>query len=143
MTQFVNRRATMGLARGGAGFWILAGLDRWRSQFDFDAPRLTVCQQLERLEYAAEEAIRQCGDRASEVELGFALSECRALLAMGSLEGEGAEGARVQQRLERIRRVVTYHEGWPARFNRRYWWAACSVGLLVLTGCWVQCVLAP
>ncbi|MHB1159058.1 MAG: hypothetical protein ACYC3V_01810 [Chloroflexota bacterium] len=127
----------MGLAEGVTGFARLRGLGGLRSQFDFDAPGLATGEQLDRLRYAAEQAIRQCDDEVAADELAFALADCRALLGMGSLEGEAAW---VAQRVQRIRRVVTYHEGWLARWNRRYWWAACAGGVLVMVVCWVRCV---
>ncbi len=131
----------MGLARESAGLG-RAVLGGWRSQFDFDASGLAVRQRLERLEYAATQAARRYGDEGEPLELGFALSECRELLEMGSLEGEAAEQARVRQRMERVRRVVLHHEGQLSRLNRRFWWIPCSVGLVVMACCLAQYVVA-
>ena len=114
----------------------------WRSQFDFDAPGLSVRQRLERLQYAAMLAADRCSEEGTLQELGFAISECRQLLGMETLEGEAAEAERVGQRVERIRRVVLYYEGPLARLNRLYWWVPCSLGLLVMAGCLARCVFA-
>lgn len=128
----------MELARGVAGLVRLASLTGLRTQFDFDAPGLDQREQLVRLQHAAEQAIQQCGDDAAAEELAFALADCRMLLAMESLEGEAAVEKRVPQRLLRIRRVVTHYEGRLARWNRRYWWAACAAGLIVMVGCYMR-----
>lgn len=130
----------MGLARAVAGLVRLVGLTRLRTQFDFEAPCLGPREQLERLQYAAEQAILQRGDGAASEELALALADCKVLLAMGSLEGDAAEKSRVAQRLLRIRRVVTHYEGRFARWNRRYWWAACAAGLVVMATCFVRSV---
>ncbi len=97
---------------------------------------------MERLEYAATQAAEQCTDEVALQELEFALEECRQLLGMGDLEGGAAEEAWVGQRVARVRRVVVYYEGTLSRLNRRFWWAPCALGLLVLTGCYAQCALS-
>jgi len=132
----------MGLVQVVAGMVRLQNLKVWRGVFDFDAPDLTVGERLARLEYAARQALhRQC-DPADRAELEFALEECRALLRLGSLEGEGAEHHRVPQRLERIRRVVGHHEGQMSRLNRRYWWLPFSLTLMLMLVCCLRSLLA-
>ena len=126
----------MELVRVVAGMARLQDLKGWRGIFDFEAPGLTVAARLDRLEYAARQALQQRFDPADQAELEFALEECRALLLLESLEGKRAELDRVPQRMERVRRVVCHHEGGLSRLNRCYWWIPFSAALLLmLVGC--------
>lgn len=123
----------MGLADGLEMMAKLADISGWRGIFDFEAPGLTPRERLIRLEYALERACNRNDEPVAQQELGFALEECRTLLQLGSLEGADAEQERVEQRVARVKRVLTHYEGPLTRLNRRYWWVGFTVGLLVLT----------
>jgi len=110
----------------------------WRSPYDFESPELSPRERLERLGYAADQASRQSCEQAERDELQFALAECRALLGLGSLEGEVAERERVQQRMSRAMRVVRYHEGHLTRMNRRFWWIPFGMGVALMLSCCIQ-----
>lgn len=114
-----------------------AGLLSWRSAYDFDYPAISVRARVERLRRAivAAEACRS--DPQDLVELAYARAECTALLALPSLEGEAANVELVSQRVARVRRIVTHHEGAFARLNRRYWWVPFWAALAVMA---VACV---
>ncbi len=120
----------------------LANLGAWRGVYDFEASGLTIRERLSRLQYAASRAREERSDPSALEELDFVLSECRALLQLPSLAGECAESERVAQRLQRIQRVVRHYEGGLARLNRRYWWIPCSAGLVALTTCCLQALIA-
>ncbi|HEX2989008.1 MAG TPA: hypothetical protein VHS06_12690 [Chloroflexota bacterium] len=112
----------------------------WRSPYDFESPDLSPRERLVRLEYAALQAWRQSCYQADRDELEYALQECRALLALDSLEGEVAVQARVNQRTIRIVRVVKHHEGQLTRMNRHFWWVPFSIGMVMMISCCLHCI---
>jgi hypothetical protein len=130
----------MRLANVVADLMSAANLRGWHSPYDFESPELSDRERVERLEYAALQARRQSCDQVDRDELQYALQECRALLQLGSLDGEAADEARVRQRTNRVIRVVKYHEGRMTRMNRHFWWIPFGIGMVMMISCCLQSV---